>query len=950
MGVLFISHSSKNNDQAVRVRDWLRAQGYSEVFLDLDPAHGLAPGHRWQEELKRAGENCAAVVVLVSPEWVASTWCQTEFLVADQLGKRIFPVMIAPTPFDSIRLELRSKFQIADISAPEVEADGLQRLSFGLKRAGLDPKSFDWPPPHEPNRAVYRGLQALDVQDAAIFFGRDAAITRGLDELRRLRDGAPQRILVILGASGAGKSSFLRAGLMARLKRDEENFLVLPIVRPERAALRGTEGLLASLSKAAGKPVSIANSEDLAREFAALRAPVVDRLARNAEAAREAPASKPPTIVIPLDQAEELFGAENAERAQFCEILAGAIAADGNAIVVATIRSDSYEPLQTEPLLASLPQLLFNLQPIAAGAFQEVIAGPARLAKPPIVVEPELTQALLADLDAADALPLLAFTLERLLTQFGGDGKLSLADYAKGLGGIAGAIQSAVAAALGPSPTQATLALARRLFVPALVQVDTEGVKRRVARRQDIPADAQALAGRFVEQRLLIVDRRVLDGHEVESIEVAHEAILRQWPALVSWIAEERDALRSLDGVRAAAREWQAHDAPKRGGNRESWLTHRGERLKEAEKIAARPDFAAMVAPEMRDYLAACRKDERKAQARRRNLQTLAGVSVVAVLAAGFGFATQNQWRPQLEQRILVETKYKPYLKTAAALADMKDGAAFQECGPATAQAPSKLCPVMVLVPGGEFRMGAAPRAQRDENDRPVLDAAGKPVMAADERPLKQVVRFAVSQTEVTFDQWAACVAGGGCKSQPTPGDATWGRGDRPAINVSWEDAQEYVKWLKQMTGAEYRLLSETEWEYGARAGTIGDFSTGATIAPEQAQYDWSQSYNGSPTREKGPDRTAPVRSFPANPFGLYDMHGNVWEWVEDCSDQGGTSSATSENTNEALTCSNRVVRGGSWSFNPQFLRSAYRVRYSPSYRNSGLGFRVARTVLPPAP
>ena len=185
MGVLFISHSSQDNDHAVRVRDWLKANGWGEVFLDLDPGQGLAPGQRWQEELKRAGENCAAVVVLVSPNWVASRWCQTEFLVADQLGKRIFPVFVAPTSFDELPIELKAKFQLADISTPEKESEGFQRLAIGLKRAGLDPKSFDWPPASEPNRAVYRGLQALDVQDAAIFFGRDAAITRGLDELRR---------------------------------------------------------------------------------------------------------------------------------------------------------------------------------------------------------------------------------------------------------------------------------------------------------------------------------------------------------------------------------------------------------------------------------------------------------------------------------------------------------------------------------------------------------------------------------------------------------------------------------------------------------------------------------------------------------------------------------------------------------------------------------------------
>ena len=169
MGVLFISHSSQDDDKAVRVRDWLHAQGWREVFLDLDAEQGLAPGHHWQDELKRAGERCAAVLVLVSPDWLASFWCRTEFLLADQLGKRIFPIFVAPTPFDDLPIELKAKFQIADISVPEKEADGFQRLAVGLRRAGLDPDSFDWPPPGDPNRPVFRGLQALDVDDAAVF-------------------------------------------------------------------------------------------------------------------------------------------------------------------------------------------------------------------------------------------------------------------------------------------------------------------------------------------------------------------------------------------------------------------------------------------------------------------------------------------------------------------------------------------------------------------------------------------------------------------------------------------------------------------------------------------------------------------------------------------------------------------------------------------------------------
>jgi hypothetical protein len=309
VGILFISHSSEDNSAARKIRGWLKENGWDDVFLDLDSEQGLAPGQRWQLELKQAGERCSGVLVLLSPGWIASRWCQTEFLVADQLGKKIFPVFVAPTPFEDLPLEIKGKFQIVDVSAPEKEAEGFERLAVGLKRSGLDPKSFPWPPPNDPHRPIYRGLESLDEQDAAIFFGRDALITKGLDAMRRMRDGAPERMLVILGASGTGKSSFLKAGLIARLKRDEENFLVLPVIRPERAALTGKQGLAASIGC---DPALLGNPDSLAEAFARLRASVMERRKRFTGGMHDSRAALSPTIVVALEQAEELFAAENA--------------------------------------------------------------------------------------------------------------------------------------------------------------------------------------------------------------------------------------------------------------------------------------------------------------------------------------------------------------------------------------------------------------------------------------------------------------------------------------------------------------------------------------------------------------------------------------------------------------------------------------------------------------
>lgn len=392
--------------------------------------------------MKKAGERCSAVVVLISPDWLASDWGKAELLAAYLFGKRIFGVIVAPTPFAELPSELTAHYQVVDVSDPATQAEGFERLRFGLKRAGLDPQDFPWPPPDEPDRSAYRGLRSLEEKDAGVFFGRDAAITRGLDALRRLRAGAPERMRVVLGASGAGKSSFLKAGLLARLLRDEESFLVLPTVRPERRALTGPRGL----SRALG--LSERPSEaTLGERLVELRRPVVGRLRRYAEAAGETVASRPPTLILPIDQAEELFSSDATESAGALDLLSAVFAADDDLVALLTLRSDSFSRLQGEPRLADWPRLPFDLPRLSSGAFKEVIEGPGRLARPRIHVEPALTERLLADLDGADALPLLAFTLERLVTDYGGDGKLELRELVEGLGGLEGAITEAVAEA-----------------------------------------------------------------------------------------------------------------------------------------------------------------------------------------------------------------------------------------------------------------------------------------------------------------------------------------------------------------------------------------------------------------------------------------------------------------------------------------------------------------------
>ena len=238
------------------------------------------------------------------------------------------------------------------------------------------------------------------------------------------------------------------------------------------------------------------------------------------------------------------------------------------------------------------------------------------------------------------------------------------------------------------------------------------------------------------------------------------------------------------------------------------------------------------------------------------------------------------------------------------------------------------VCPMMVVIPAGTFMMGS-PEDEAERSD--------------DEGPQHEVTitePFALCETEVTFDQWDACVADGGCDHEPD--DAGWGRGDRPVIDVSWSDAQQYLGWLSAKTGKTYRLPSEAEWEYAARAGTTMPFSTGETITTDDANYDGNFPYAGG---EKGEFRgkTLPVGSLTPNPFGLFDMHGNVWEWVEDRyhgSYQGAPVDGTPWLSGDSAL---RVLRGGSWFNYARHVRAANRVAFDPGFRNDNVGFRCAR-------
>jgi len=236
-------------------------------------------------------------------------------------------------------------------------------------------------------------------------------------------------------------------------------------------------------------------------------------------------------------------------------------------------------------------------------------------------------------------------------------------------------------------------------------------------------------------------------------------------------------------------------------------------------------------------------------------------------------------------------------------------GATFRDC-PA--------CPEMVVVPKGHFMMGST-GGRYDE----------KPV-----HPVTIAKPFAAGKYEVTWEEWEACVAEAVCDDGPVTksgGDNGWGKGRRPVIEVSWHDAKTFVAWLNsKVPGKPYRLLSEAEWEYAARAGMT-------------TQYHWGNEYDSSKANDG--NKTVPVGQYAPNGFGLYDMHGNALEWVQDCYRESYDGApADGRPVPDAPDCP-RVLRSGAWSYGPRVLHAGNRYATAPADRMNIVGFRVARTL-----
>ena len=781
----------------------------------------------------------------------------------------------------------------------------------------------------------YRGLAAMEQKDSDYFFGR---AQETVEVVRTIAEN-PDKISILLGNSGVGKSSLAQAGVLAALVRqgypeeiagtnkwpdvfkDSRRWCFLKF-RP------GTEPVTALVEAF----LETWQLDRTSTEWPVRRAEWVsnlisgvlklrDLLDQTTRRYTELQYQQPESFLIYVDQGEELYvRADATQRRPFSEILKQGIS-DKRIRVLISMRSDFLGELQKDEPLYSVHQQI-NVPPMRENALLELVSRPAQLLSARFE-----TPALAADIArrAADestqdagALPLLSYLLDDMWRRMveRGDGLLRLPAQSIDLGRV---LVDRANTFLENHPNSEEKL--RRIFTLKLATVRDDGEPtRRRAWRSEFSDDEWRLVSELADHpnRLLTTVTPKASGppglpaivgakppDDESYAEVAHETIFRRWDKLRVWITAEREFLAWRSGLEADRRAWQA--APDNSRNDALLM---GLPLKQAVTwCSRRPDDIPAID---RGFI---ERSRRVTRLQRLRVQAVIAVLVLA-LTAGLSAWWQGPWLKEQTYRLA-------YVRTVSGMQALAlpKGRTFRDCTD---------CPEMIVIPSGNFWMGSP--VGQGPKDR--------------EQPQHQVTiaqSFAVSINEVSFAEWDKCASVGDCKNDVNAG--SWGRGKQPVINVTWHDAERYTKWLSRMTGETYRLLTEAEWEYAARAKP-------GSKANEQTLYSFGNDDEGLLRKyawyadgdTNGPSEVGQKKP---NPFGLYDMHGNVWEWVEDCFREGYAPSQTDSAAWKAGNCAVRTMRGGSFRFRPSILRSASRDQAGIDSKDNDRGLRIARELRP---
>ncbi len=630
MSVVFLSHSSADGGVSKQLVQWLNERQHSSIFLDFDPAAGIPSGRDWELELYRQLKSCRALVILCSQQSMDSKWCFAELAIARSLGKPVFPLIIEPCDLPSHLHEV----QVINFHQEGAEK-AFARLAVGLQAAGIeDSADFVW----DRSRSPYPGLLAYREEDAGVFFGREEEISEGKELLNRVGRFGESGLVLVLGASGSGKSSLVRAGLLPRLRLDDKRWLVVDVFRPRNDPMRELAGALAAAFERQGR--TVAWEEILGRLHKELEenpasARVLDEILDDLRLSSGRHEAKP---LLVIDQFEELLVREPDHPARkFLQLLRTAVdRPDPPYVVLGTLRSDSLGALQTDPALEALAFGSLSVGPLPADRRARIIEGPAELAA--ITIEPGLTQTLLADMDTEDALPLLAFTLAQLFENCSKEGVMSVKAYREQLGGLRGSVARAAERVMTTRRYSETDLDKLRLAFLAMARLDADGrYVRRSASWHEIgdlvggTATARSLLQPFLEARLLVSR----GSDETSAVEVAHEAMFRAWQTMAEWLDHHRDDLRLGGELTRAADRWQL-------GDHSADFLWRGARLERALEVRGRGSLP--LGHQEHAFL----KTSHGAEKRKGRVKTL---SVLTLVVVALAIAVVMSWQARREAR-----------------------------------------------------------------------------------------------------------------------------------------------------------------------------------------------------------------------------------------------------------------------------------------------------------
>ena len=632
MATVFISHSGSDRSLAEEVVAGLRGAGF-DIFVDFSARDGLPGGSRWEGELSSRLRRADALVVVVTPAAARSAWCLVEVGAAQVLERPVFPLEYA----SDVDMPLLTHVQRVARSEP----DWLERLVDGLRRLGVDPADpMDW----DSGRDPYPGLASFAPADAGVFFGREEESRELLEVLQRKERGAC--FVAVVGRSGSGKTSLVHAGLLPRLTRHPDRWLVVPTIRPESDPVRGLvrrviEAFPTELGRV-GPDASTLQRE--LEESPGRMSSLMDELADASSTTAR------PDVVLVVDQAEALLTqAEPGQHRLFIELLKHARNAAVRVCVVMTLRPELVSGTEDRPGIAGLDPVTLALEPIRRDRLREVIERPAWRAG--IDFERGLVERLASDTGGGDALPLLAHTLSVLTENLDHRERRVSWERYHALGG-------GVLDTLNTRADEITRGLAERgldaAVLPTMlrfVQIsDQDDVVSRSVEYARLDDAGREVVDAFVNARLVARSSDDVGGQSVVTVRVTHEALLRRWEALDREIQRDIDGLRLYAELGRQATDWD------RNGRHEDYLL-RGTRLVRIDELLigrpqpgpGAPEPAGQegadapvqfdISPLERDYVEASRRRQeatrlREAGEERSRRRRRVAVAVTALIAA----------------------------------------------------------------------------------------------------------------------------------------------------------------------------------------------------------------------------------------------------------------------------------------------------------------------------